>query len=198
MNIIKFYILYVFIKLISSEDIFEDKFFYNKKFYLELKNSIFYTTIIQNSVSNELMSLLPLENQQTFFDNEKILIHLSVYINIDKSIKTSNLIKGNIYIDGSNLIIYYGTSRIIQNESFVYIGNIENIDIFIETITNNQISNINIKLSCENSFFENDKKNISQSNPSLILFNKYSLNFNSVPNLFFGDNEPLYKNCNIN
>ena len=55
MNIIKFYILYVFIKLISSEDIFEDKFFYNKKFYLELKNSIFYTTIIQNSVSNEFL-----------------------------------------------------------------------------------------------------------------------------------------------
>ena len=202
MNIIKFYILYVFIKLISSEDIIEDKFFYNKKFYLELKNSIFYTTIIQNSVSNELMSLLPLENQQTFFDNEKILIHLSVYINIDKSIKTSNLIKGNIYIDGSNLIIYYGSSRINENESLVILGNIEKIDSLIDTIINDKISIINIKMSCEISFIVDEKVyNVSKSNPTIILINKYSFDFNTVPNIYYGDDkheEPLYKNCKIN
>ena len=198
-NIIKFNIFLFFIEFISSQiNQIEDEYFYVKNFYLEIMNSKFYSKIQQNSVSNKFINLLPLENQPTQIDNEKFTILLSFNINIDKSIKTVNLNKGNIYYDGSYLIIYYGTSRIIQNESFVYIGNIEKIDLFIETITNNQISIINIKLSCENSFFENDIKNISQLNPSLILFNKYSLNFNSVPNLYFGDNEPLYKNCNIN
>ena len=198
-NIIKLNIFLVFIEFISSQiNQIEDEYLYVKNFYLEIMNYTFYSKIQQNSVSNKFINLLPLENQPTQIDNEKFTILLSFNINIDNSIRIVNLNKGNIYIDGSHLIIYYGTPRIIQNESFVYIGNIEKIDLFIETITNNQISIINIKLSCENSFFENDKKNISQSNPSLILFNKYSLNFNSVPNLYFGDNERLYKNCNIN
>jgi hypothetical protein len=66
-------------------------------------------------------------------------------------------------------------------------------------VIDNQISNINIKIkvNCENSFIRKDKKIVSLSYPSIILFNKNSYDFNSIPNLYYGDNIPLYKNCKI-
>ena len=56
---------------------------------------------------------------------------------------------------------------------------------------------MNFGISCENSFIDLDEKNISKSHPSIVLFNSYSYNFDTVPNIYFGD-EPLYKNCKIN
>ena len=198
MKIIIFYTFSFFINFISSQtNSLNDEYFYVKKFYLEILDSIIYSSIIQNSVSTELMNLLPLEGQQPLIDNEKITILLSANINIDTSIKTSNLIKGNILTDGSKIIIFYGNSRINENDSFVTIGTILDIDLLINIIINNQISKMNFGISCENSFIDIDKKNISISNPSIVLFNSYSYDFYTVPNIYFGD-EPLYKNCKIN
>ena len=56
---------------------------------------------------------------------------------------------------------------------------------------------MNFGIACENSFIDIDEKIISISNPSIFLFNKYSYNFYTVPNIYFGD-EPIYKNCKIN
>ena len=54
------------------------------------------------------------------------------------------------------------------------------------------------KISCENSFVDNNEVYIiSKSNPTIFLFNKYSYNFKTIPNIFYGYNEPLYKNCKI-
>jgi len=199
MNIIKFYLFYIFSKFISSQiNITEDEYFYVKKFYIEISDSKFDFKLIQNSASNKLMNLLPLENQQTQIYNESILINLNTNINIDQSIKTFNLNKGNIYTDGSNLIIYYGNSKIIEYESLVLIGNIENIDNLINIIINNKISKVTIKISCENSFIGFEIKNITVSDPTIVLFNKYSYSFFSIPNLYYGTDEPLYQNCVIN
>ena len=199
MKIIIFYTFSFFIMFISSQTnlINEDDYFYVKKFYLEIMNSKIYSTIVQNSVSSELMNLLPLEDQQPLIDNEKITILLSANLNIDTSIKTSNLIRGNILTDGSKIIIFYGNSRIDEYNSFVTIGKILDIDLLIDIIIKNQISKMNFGISCENSFIDLDEKIISISNPSIFLFNSYSYNFYTVPNIYFGD-EPLYKNCKIN
>ena len=205
MNIIIFYIFYVFIKFILSQiNITEDNYFYGKKFYLEIMNSTFYFSIIQNSFSNELINLLPLENQQLYIENEKILIHLNINIKINISITTTYLNKGNILTDGSNLIIYFGNSTINQY-SFLFLGNIEGIDSLIDIIINKVISNINIKLLCENSFINtledehySDYKYITLSNPSFTLFNRYYYDFYTVPNIYYGNHEPLYKKCKIN
>ena len=122
MKIIIFYTFSFFILFISSQtNSLNDEYFYVKKFYLELMDSIIYSTIVQNSVSSQLMNLLPLEGQQPLIDDEKITILLSTNIKIDTSIKTSNLIKGNILTDGSKIIIFYGNSRIDEYDSFVTI-----------------------------------------------------------------------------
>ena len=200
MKIIIFYTFSFFIMFISSQTNLindDDEYFYVKKFYLEIMNSKIYSTIVQNSVSSQLMNLLPLEGQQPLIDDEKIMILLSANINIDTSIKTSNLIKGNILTDGSKIIIFYGNSRINEYESFVTIGKIIEIDLLVDIIINNQISKMNFGISCENSFMEKENKNISKSNPSIFLFNKYSYDFYTVPNIYYGD-EKLYKNCIIN
>ncbi len=69
--------------------------------------------------------------------------------------------------------------------------------VFIEFISS-EFNIIEDKMSCENSFIDNKEVNvISESNPTIILFNKYSYDFNTVPNIYYGDNEPLYKNCKI-
>ncbi len=69
--------------------------------------------------------------------------------------------------------------------------------VFIEFISS-EFNIIEDKMSCENSFIDNEEVNvISISNPTIILFNKYSYDFNTVPNIYYGDNEPLYKNCKI-
>ena len=113
MKIIIFYTFSFFILFISSQtNSLNDEYFYVKKFYLELMDSIIYSTIVQNSVSSQLMNLLPLEGQQPLIDDEKIMILLSVNINIDTSIRTANLIRGNILTDGSKIIFFYGNSRI--------------------------------------------------------------------------------------
>ena len=199
MKIIIFYTFSFFINFISSQtNSLNDEYFYVKKFYLEILDSIIYSSIIQNSVSTELMNLLPLEGQQPLIDDEKITILLSTNINIDTSIKTANLIKGNILTDGSKIIIFYGNSRIDKYDSFVTIGKILDIELLINIIIdNNQIPKMNFGISCENSFIDLDEKNISKSHPSIVLFNSYSYNFDTVPNIYFGD-EPLYKNCKIN
>lgn len=69
--------------------------------------------------------------------------------------------------------------------------------VFIEFISS-EFNIIEDKMSCENSFLDNKEVYIiSKSNPTIILFNKYSYDFNTVPNIYYGDNEPLYKNCKI-
>lgn len=197
MKIFKFNIILIFIKFILSENnIVEDN---NNKFYFEYINSIFYISIIENSVTNQLMNMLPLENKNIQKDDEKILVFLNYNINLTNSTKTTYISKGNILIDGYNLIIYYGSTKFTQEEFFVTIGFFDNIDSFLEILNNNPISNLNFGILCSNTFVINDNITISYLNPSFILFNKDFYDFEKVPNIYIGNNnDPLYKKCKIN
>ena len=169
-------------------------------FYFEYNDIKFYTKMIKNPTSKEIVNQLPLENPIIFNSDGLLSIPLNTHINIDISKSTSMLVKGNILSDRDYLFVYYGENKInTQPNNFILAGNVNKIDDFVLTINNHPSFNLGFRLLCNSSFIMTENVTISESNPSFRIFLKNSLYFEDIPNLYFGsNNEPLYYKCLIN
>ena len=175
--------------------------FQNRKFFFEYNNINFNAEIIEKEMTKELLKQVPIENKEIYISN------FEIHINLDDPLtpvgeNLYSLKKGDIYTDGINLFIYTGDSeQIIDLKTFYLIGSLATIDrllIFLKDKPNNAL---NFRALCESSVFDTYTNGtyISEDNPSFFIFNKDSVDFDEVPNLYLGSNgDPLYPHCKLN
>ena len=175
--------------------------FQNRKFFFEYNNINFNAEIIEKEMTKELLKQVPIENKEIYISN------FEIHINLDDPLtpvgeNLYSLKKGDIYTDGINLFIYTGDSeQIIDLKTFYLMGSLATIDqllIFLRDKPNNAL---NFRALCESSIFDTytNETYISEDNPSFFIFNKDSVDFDEVPNLYLGSNgDPLYPHCKLN
>lgn len=108
--------------------------------------------------------------------------------------------KGDIFTDGAHLIIYYGDSNErVNSKYYTLLGQLDDVNFLLKTFLQQQQNNINFRVVCQSSLLDNRNASITFNNPNYYIFNKDSLDFDDIPNLYFEKNrEPLYPYCKIN
>lgn len=174
--------------------------FHFNRFYFEMNHTIYESSLIKKDLSLELLKQIPLENKKITYSENKISIMLNEHLHQNGDDLMHIIQKGDIYTDGDHLILYFGDSyEIINDQIFSLLGHMDDIDEFLINFPGNIHNKLDFKVLCESSIIRTDKIVITKDNPEFFVFNKESLNFDEVPNLYFEKNgEPLYPHCSIN
>lgn len=133
MNSCQFIILFSFIIYGASKTI--NNVLETDKIYLIMGKEIFLVNLIQNEVTEELITILPMKTKFSEMNVNETMRHIPLTTQIELPIKySSGLIKAN----KGDLILFKGKELILINESYIFnntldndyivIGNVENVD----------------------------------------------------------------------
>ena len=147
MNAISLFIVlslyYVVVTISIQQTLEEDKLF------IVLGNEIFLVNLIENPITKELISVLPLKTNRIEEKNSTKQLPLSIKIeteNYASSLKLSSVEahKGDIYLhNGKQLVLFNETETIINNnDEYVKLGFIEHADELFDVMEKNKRSNI--------------------------------------------------------
>ncbi len=177
------------------------KNFYLYDFYLQYNSSNYIIDLYQNQFTEFLIGQFPLTNKLLLKNENLMSIQLNTGFIIDEIEKKSEFKKGNIISDGNTISLYYkNIDSDLLKDNYILIGNFKEIDKLIEISDNGEIPiYINLITSCKSTIISY-KNSIILNDESLSfqLFSRNSNSFNTIPYIFFNDNNyDLSRYCTI-
>ena len=155
MNTYIFILFFLFFSLSSSKAI--NSILYTDKLYLVAGKDIFLVNLVQNEITEELITILPIKTRLSEKNSTEKLKYISLKTQIEMPISFSS---GLINAKKGEIVLYKGKKLIIINEDtnfynennndFIIIGFIENVEKFLSSISLNKSIYIWNTLNYEN------------------------------------------------